>query len=246
MKNGFSEFVQKENPDFICIQETKATEDQVKDLMQPFDGYYCAGTSATRFGQYFGYGVATLSREKPISLKRTFGTSDDYPGRILISEFSGFDLFNCYFPTGAGRTPNIESANKNTKRAFYGDCVTAVKETLESGKDVILCGDFNTARDERDVANAERKMRTSGFLPEDREDIGKFFTLGMIDSFRLRNQDAGHYTWWSNGWSAKEQNLGWRIDYFLVSPGLKERIVACSHRPDVVANDHCPIFLELK
>jgi len=186
-------------------------------------------------------GVATLSRIKPSRITKTFGNNQfDREGRIIISEYPSFVLYNCYFPTGASG-----KKYQDMKRAFYHDCTESIRNTLASGKEVILCGDFNTARDDRDVVDVLRKKIGPGFLPEDREDIEKLFSLGLIDAFRLNNDEGGHYTWWSST-DFKTKGWGWRIDYFLISPGIKGLFRSCSHRPQFVKGDHCPIFLEIR
>jgi len=130
------------------------------------------------------------------------------------------------------------------KRAFYKECAGALSRTLASGKEVILCGDFNTAREERDVADASKKKHTHGFLQEDRDDIEMLFSSGFLDAFRIITAEAGHYTWWANA-GLREKKQGWRIDYFLISQGMRNRVKSCEQYPEVLLSDHCPVVLEL-
>jgi len=241
MENGFQVLIDNEKPDIICLQETKTNEENVAKLLESFAGrYHLECSSSVRENNFPYSGVATLSRVKPSRVTKTFGNGQfDKEGRIIIGEYPSFVLYNCYFPTGASG-----KKYQDMKRAFYHECAESIGNTMASGKDVILCGDFNTARDERDVIDVLRKKVGPGFLPEDREDIEKLFSLGLIDAFRINIKDGGHYTWWGNT-DFKTKDWGWRIDYFLISPGIKCLVRNCSHQPKFVKNDHCPIILDL-
>lgn len=241
-EKGFVDLVKKEQPDIICLQETRKKEDNVEKLLKPLSSEYNLDCFSSHREDISGYsGVATLSRLKPTKISKTFGSVQfEKEGRILISEYPSFVLYNCYFPTGAS-----DPKYQKMKREFYKECTESVSKTMISGKEIILCGDFNTARDERDVANAAQKKTTPGFLDEDRDDIKELFSLGLIDAFRIQNKDGGNYTWWYNA-ECKKNESGWRIDYFLISPGLEKKFQACTHKPDLVKDDHCPIILELK
>jgi len=241
IKNGFFDFIEKEQPDIICLQETQINEELVAKLLETFSGkYYFDCSSSITENNYPYSGVATLSRIKPFRITKNFGSNQfDKEGRIMISEYPAFVLYNCYFPTGASG-----SKYQNMKHAFYKECSESIRDNLAYGKEVVLCGDFNTARDNRDVAEVLREKVGPGFLPEDRKDIENLFSLGLIDTFRIKTEDSGHYTWWSSA-DFKTKNWGWRIDYFLISQNLKGRFLTCSHREDIVRDDHCPIVLEL-
>ncbi|HVP96747.1 exodeoxyribonuclease III [Methanoregula sp.] len=242
MDNGFLKFINEENPDIICLQETKLKEPAVAKIFEPLTRSYSLNcTSSVREDKFPYSGVATLSKKKPSWISKTFGSNQfDMEGRILISEYPDFVLYNCYFPTGASK-PKYQ----DMKRAFYSECYSALNKSIDEGKSVIICGDFNTARDVLDVANASQKKKTSGFLPEDRDDLEKLFSLGLVDAFRKINADRVEYTWWHNYPGVKEKNLGWRIDYFLVSPDLENSIKDCSHKKETFGSDHCPILLEI-
>lgn len=242
MENGFPSLIDEENPDIICLQETKTNEENVAKILESFASRYHLECSSSIREDNFPYsGVATLSRIKPSRITKTFGSSQfDREGRIMINEYPAFVLYNCYFPTGAS-SPKYQ----DMKRAFYHECSESIKNTLASGKEVILCGDFNTARDERDVVDVLRKKVGPGYLPEDHEDIEKLFSLGLIDAFRINTEEGGHHTWWSST-DFKTKDWGWRIDYFLISPGIKDLIRYCSHRPENVKNDHCPVILNIR
>jgi len=241
MENGFPALIDDEKPDIICLQETKTNEENVAKLLESFAGkYHLECSSSVRENNFPYSGVATLSRIKPSRIKNTFGNSKfDGEGRIMISEYPSFVLYNCYFPTGASG-----KIYQDMKRSFYNECTESIRNTLASGKEVVLCGDFNTAREERDVVDVLRKKVGPGFLPEDREDIEKLFSLGLVDAFRINMEDGGHYTWWSNT-DFKTKDWGWRIDYFLISPGIKSLFRNCSHLWKIVKNDHCPVILEI-
>jgi exodeoxyribonuclease-3 len=209
-------------------------------LLEPLAEYHLECSSSKRDDNLPYSGVAILSRKKPLEVGKDFGSpSFNKEGRILVAEFPTFVLFNCYFPTGAS-----SEKYQMMKRAFYKECAGALSRTLASGKEVILCGDFNTAREERDVADASKKKHTHGFLQEDRDDIEMLFSCGFLDAFRIKTAEVGHYTWWANA-EHRAKNLGWRIDYFLISQGMRNRIKTCEQYPEVSLSDHCPVVLEL-
>jgi exodeoxyribonuclease-3 len=240
IKNGFFNYIEHEKPDIICLQETKTNEESVSKLLEPLAEYHLECSSSKRDDNLPYSGVAILSRKKPLEVGKDFGSpSFNKEGRILVAEFPTFVLFNCYFPTGAS-----SEKYQMMKRAFYKECAGALSRTLASGKEVILCGDFNTAREERDVADASKKKHTHGFLQEDRDDIEMLFSCGFLDAFRIKTAEVGHYTWWANA-EHRAKNLGWRIDYFLISQGMRNRIKTCEQYPEVSLSDHCPVVLEL-
>lgn len=237
-KKGFIDWFTKENPDILCIQETKAREEQLSDDLiniKGYQSYFCAGERK-------GYsGVALYTKEKPISIKRGFGKKKfDNEGRILISEYPGFYLFNIYFPNGKKNAERLKY-----KMDFYDSFLATVKKLKKAGKKIVICGDVNTAHNEIDIARPKENEKISGFLPEERAWIDKFIDAGFIDTFRIFHDDPDQYTWWDMITRARERNVGWRIDYFFISDNMKKQIKDAFILPEVMGSDHCPIGIEI-
>jgi exodeoxyribonuclease-3 len=237
-QKGFLGFVQAETPDILCIQETKATEAQVPDEIRHIDGYHAFFSSADRKGYS---GVALYSRTLPRSIERGFGIDRfDREGRVLIAEYPEFLLFNIYFPNGKQSPERLAY-----KLDFYEACLSRVRSGLAAGRHVILCGDVNTAHTAIDLARPKQNERISGFLPEERRWIDRLIGEGFVDTFRLFTKAGGHYSWWDQRTRSRERNVGWRIDYFFVDAGMKERVRASRLYPEVTGSDHCPVGLIL-
>lgn len=245
VKKGFKEWLS--DPNFlhhiVCLQETKAQDDQVMDTLNELSDYYIYSSSAVKKGYS---GVALLSKKSLGKPKVTLGLGVkkfDDEGRLIIAEYKNFIVFNGYFPNGQrdhGRVPYKLSFSR-----------AVVKKALElkeqTGKEVIICGDINTAHKEIDLKNPKTNKDTTGFLPRERKWIDELLQQGFVDCFREKNGDAPeHYTWWTYRGDCRERNIGWRIDYFFTSIGLKKKISNCFHRPEVMGSDHCPIYLEIK
>lgn len=238
-KKGFLEWVNIENPDMFCIQETKLQEDQLEDNMVNIEGYY----SYFSFAQKKGYsGVATYTKTKPIKVSHGIGLEKfDSEGRILITEFENFTLLNIYFPNG-----QMNEERLNYKMEFYDALLTYCNSLVSEGKKLIICGDYNTAHTEMDIKNARANEKTSGFLPAERAWIDKLIANGYTDSFRYINPDKIKYSWWSYRFKARERNTGWRIDYHFVSNNLLHYVKDADILTEVTGSDHCPIFIEIK
>lgn len=238
-KKGFLEWVNIENPDMFCIQETKLQEDQLEDNMVNIEGYY----SYFSFAQKKGYsGVATYTKTKPIKVSHGIGLEKfDSEGRILITEFENFTLLNIYFPNG-----QMNEERLNYKMEFYDALLTYCNSLVSEGKKLIICGDYNTAHTEMDIKNARANEKTSGFLPAERAWIDKLIANGYTDSFRYINPDKIKYSWWSYRFKARERNTGWRIDYHFVSNNLLPYVKDADILTEVTGSDHCPIFIEIK
>ncbi len=237
-KKGFLEWVKKEQPDILCLQETKAQEEQLPDELRNVDGYHAYFSSAVKKGYS---GVAIYTKEKPKSVKKGFGIEKfDSEGRILIAEYPGFILLNIYYPNGKAREERLKY-----KMDFYDVFLDYVNKLKKKGKNVIICGDVNTAHKEIDLARPKENEKISGFLPEEREWIDKFLSHGYIDTFRMFNQEPDNYTWWDQLTRARERNVGWRIDYFFINEKMKNKIRDAFILPDVMGSDHCPIGIEM-
>lgn len=237
-KKGFVDWVKKENPDILCIQETKAHLSQLSysiTNIQNYHSYFCSGERK-------GYsGVAVYSKEKPKSLLTGFGIKNfDNEGRIQIAEYPGFTLFNIYFPNGKSSQERLKY-----KMDFYDAFYNYVNKLKEAGKKIIICGDVNTAHKEIDIARPKENSVISGFLPEERAWMDKFIENGFIDTFRIFNKEPDNYSYWDIKTRARERNVGWRIDYFFISSNLKNNIKNAFILPEVMGSDHCPIGIEL-
>lgn len=239
-KKGFLEWLNRSAADIVCVQETKAQENQL-----PFDI-----TNVSEYSSYFvsaarpGYsGVATYTKIVPEEVKIGFGVEEyDREGRVLITKFPHFTLFNIYFPNGK-RSPERLAY----KMAFYQYFSQYLTQLLKTEKNIIICGDVNTAHQAIDLARPQENEVISGFLPEERHWIDQFLDLGFIDTFRyFHPEEKARYSWWSQRSGARKRNVGWRIDYFYVSQNLEKNLVSADIDADVFGSDHCPISVELK
>jgi exodeoxyribonuclease-3 len=238
-KKGFLDWFEAMDADIICVQETKASPDQLSaNVLNPL-GYHSDFATAEKKGYS---GVATFSRTKPV--KTVIGLDDhvlDQDGRTVISEFERFVLFNIYFPNG-GRGPEWVLH----KLRFYKRFLEIATGYMRDGRSVIVTGDVNTAFAEIDLARPKENQKTSGFLPEERAGLAEFFSAGLIDTFRLLHPEAVKYSWWDQRTGARAKNLGWRIDYFFVSPDLKDHVKSADIHEDVYGSDHCPVSLVIQ
>ena len=237
-KKGFLDFVTAEQPDILCVQETKIQHEQLTPEMKDVGGYRSYWSMAEKKGYS---GVATYTRPEPQAVQTTFGSRAlDTEGRLVYTEYPDFHLFNVYFPN-SGMGPE-RLAHKLT---FYDDFLDLTERRRKAGKGVIVCGDVNTAHTELDIARPKENEKTAGFLPEERAWVTRYLGQGYHDTFRLFVSEPGHYTWWDMKSGARARNVGWRIDYFFVSEELRGRVKAAGILPHVQGSDHCPITLEL-
>lgn len=236
---GFLDWLYKESPDILCLQETKAQPEQLgEDLLEP-QGYHTFWNHPERKGYS---GVATFSKEQPVMVQYDFGPGGiEIEGRVLMTEYPEFTLFGIYFPNGKKDRERLDY-----KMAFYDGFLDYADSLKAGGKKLVVCGDFNTAHKEIDLARPKDNGKVSGFLPAEREWIDKFIAHGYVDTFRRFNREPGQYTWWDMKTGARTRNVGWRLDYFFVSdnllPALKEAFIM----PDVTGSDHCPVGIVLK
>jgi len=238
--NILFDFIKRENPDIICLQETKSEPSQIApDLLAP-EGYlpFYNWSKAKK-----GYsGVVTFSKIEPSNVQTDIGIPKfDIEGRIVQTEFDDFVLLNIYFPNGTSGRNRVDY-----KLEFYDAIFDYTNNLREKGKKIILAGDYNTAHKEIDLARPKENQNTSGFLPEEREKLDWMVENGWIDTFRLFTKEGGHYTWWDQVTRARERNVGWRIDYFWTTSDLKDRIIKAYHIDKQYGSDHCPVVLELQ
>jgi exodeoxyribonuclease III len=235
LQKGFLEFVKKENPDIMCIQETKAHPDQVDDMLKQYEHHYW--NSAEKKGYS---GTAIFSKIKPISVIYGDGPMDDNEGRVITAEFEKFILVNVYTPNSKRGLVGLE------RRAKWDVAFHKFIEELNEKKPVIVCGDLNVAHTEIDLANPKPNYnKNAGYTQVEIDGLNKYLNSGFIDSFREFNKDPGQYTWWSYMFHARDRNIGWRIDYFLVSKKLKSKLKSSTILSKVLGSDHCPISIEI-
>lgn len=237
-KKGFKNWILEEQPDILCIQETKAHESQLDEELLDIEGYHSFFCS----GEKKGYsGVATYTKEYPLSIKKGIGIERfDREGRILITEFLNFTLLNIYFPNGQKDDERLQY-----KMEFYDAILDFCNQLKNEGKKVIICGDYNTAHTEMDIKNPKANEKRSGFLPIERQWLDKLISNGYIDTFRYHNPETIKYSWWSYRFNARSKDIGWRIDYIFVSDNLIKEIKNAEISIDVMGSDHCPITIEL-
>lgn len=238
-RKGFLDWFMREQPDILCLQEIKATPDQLPRKLKNVYGYRSFFTPAQRRGYS---GVALYTKITPSNLEEGFGVDKfDTEGRIQIADFDDFLLYNIYFPNG-----KMSEERLRYKLEFYDAFLDHVNGMRDSGRNVIICGDLNTAHKEIDLARPKENSNVSGFLPVERAWIDKFIENGYVDTFRMFNKEGGQYTWWSYRTRARERNVGWRLDYFFVNEDFKDRVRDSWILSDVEGSDHCPIGLEVE
>lgn len=235
MQKGFTNFFENTDADIVCLQEIKMQKEQANF---EFKGYYEYWNSAIRKGYS---GTLTLSKKKPISVTYGMGIEEhDKEGRVITLEFEKFYMVNCYTPNSKRELERLEYRMKweNDFRKYL------IK--LSKRKEVILCGDLNVAHKEIDLKNPKQNRHNAGFTDEEREKMTELLKSNFIDSFRYKYpKNENEYTWWSYMGHAREKNIGWRIDYFIISKELKDRIIDSKIHSTVLGSDHCPIELDI-
>jgi exodeoxyribonuclease-3 len=247
-KNVLTPFLLAENPDVLCLQETKA---QPGEAVVDAPGYHEYWNSADKKGYS---GTAIYSKLEPLSVRKDFPADlqdkyamhgDEYgdpnsEGRVLCAEYAQFFLVTVYTPNAKDDLTRIPLRHQQWDPAFLEYC-----QQLEKIKPVVFCGDLNVAHTELDLANPKSNKGKKGFTDEERAGFQAFLDAGYVDTLRIFKQGNGFYTWWSNFGGARERNVGWRIDYFLVSSALRGKVRAADIHPQVLGSDHCPVSLDL-
>jgi len=236
VKKGFYDWLTREKPDILCLQETKVSpEDIPAELISP-DGYHTYWNAPQKKGYA---GVAVWSRGKPVEILKGFGKPEfDVEGRVLIYKHSAFTLFNIYFPNGKASPERLKF-----KMDFYDAFLEYVEPLRKKGQKLIICGDVNTAHNEIDIARPKENSKSSGFLPMERAWMDKFISRGYVDTFRHFHKDSVEYSYWDIKTNARARNVGWRIDYFFVTENLINQVAKSVILSDVTGSDHCPIEL---
>ena len=231
-------WLKAENPDILCIQETKAQPEQIESHLFEELGYHCYWHSAVKKG-YSGVGI--LTKVKPNKVYIGVDNDDfDVEGRAIRADFDGFSVMSTYHPSGT--TGGIRQDYKMNWLNYFHGYIQQLKKEIPN---LIIVGDYNICHNAIDISRPEKKKNVSGFLPEEREWVSEFIASGFIDSFRVFDQSADKYSWWSYRAGCRGKNLGWRIDYNMVSESLRERLKGASILADVVHSDHCPVVVEM-
>jgi exodeoxyribonuclease III len=235
---GFLDWLDTEKPDIICLQETKVLPEQINLTEFESLGYSSYWYSAQKKGYS---GVAILSKVKPNTIRNGINNNKyDIEGRILRADFDEFTLLSVYFPSGTSG-----DVRQEYKMQFLSELSLFIHKLIAEKPNLVLSGDFNICHKAIDINNPQKHIRMSGFLPEERAWMDTFFNLGFIDSFREFNKESNQYSWWSYRAASRSKNLGWRIDYHLISQSLKPHLLNAGIMQTAIHSDHCPVWLEL-
>ena len=234
LTKGFLEYVKNEDADVICLQETKLQPEQA---VFELEGYHRYFYSAEKKGYS---GTAVLTRQEPISV--VFGFGDDihrHEGRVITAEYPDFYLVCCYTPNSKDQLARLDY------RMAWEDAFLDYLKGLDGKKPVVLCGDLNVAHTEIDIKNAKTNRMSAGFTDQERGKMTELLDAGFADSFRVLHPDEVKYSWWSYRFHAREKNAGWRIDYFIVSRRIADKIRAAEIHNEIFGSDHCPVELDI-
>ena len=239
MNKGFKDFYSEINADIMCLQETKMQQEQISiDINEIFKDRYVYWNSAEKKGYS---GTVVISQIKPINVTYGIGKEEhDKEGRIITLEFENFYLVNCYTPNSKRELERLEY------RMIWEDEIRAYLKELDKIKPVVYCGDLNVAHNEIDLKNPSSNHHNAGFTDEERSKMTELLNSGFIDTFRYKYPDkTGAYSWWSYMFNARKNNAGWRIDYFIVSDSIKDKVIDAKILSDIMGSDHCPVELDI-
>jgi exodeoxyribonuclease III len=240
-RKGFPGYLKEAKPDILCVQEVKADMDKLPKELKEVPGYHFYLSSPASEEDQGWSGVGLYSRTAPNKVEYGFGDETfDQEGRIIVAHYDEFVLLNIYFPNGKSSKERLAF-----KLDFYDAFLRYSKRLMKAKKQLVVCGDVNTAHKEIDLARPKENSKISGFLPEERAWLDRFLEAGFIDSYRELDPSPGKYTWWDLKTSARERNVGWRIDYFYITKGLRKRLKRAYIKAEVQGSDHCPIGIEL-
>lgn len=237
VKKGLLDFIDKTDFEVYCFQEVKASNVKIPEGLKNIEGYEFHNYEPMRKGYS---GVAVLTKLKPLSVK--FGLGDetvDEEARVVLLEFNKFFLINAYFPHANRKLTRLDF------KLRFNELFLNFVRNLERKKPVVIAADFNVAHKEIDLRNPKQNMKNAGFTSEEKDWFDKFVGEGFVDTFREFNKECGNYTWWTYRNNARERNIGWRIDYFVVSNSLKGRLSDSKILKDICGSDHCPILLDI-
>ncbi len=238
LRKNALEWVSDVDPDVLCLQEIKVQLDQLNEEEASIEGYESVWNPAERKGYS---GVATFFKKGPVAVENGLGNERfDDEGRVIRFKYPDFYLYNIYFPNGGQENKRVPF-----KLDFYAELLETCNELHHNGDKIIITGDFNTAHNEIDLANPKANEKNTGFLPEEREWIDRYLKNGFVDAFRELYPEKEAYTWWTYRFNSRERDIGWRLDYFLVSEGLMEQVEDVVIHSDIMGSDHCPVSLIL-
>ncbi|HWQ83566.1 MAG TPA: exodeoxyribonuclease III [Anaerolineales bacterium] len=239
LAKGSLTWLENFQPDVLCLQEIKARPEQIDPgALAPLSPYQAYWNPADKPGYS---GVATFTRQEPLSVESGWGNEEyDREGRVILTQFPDFKLLNIYFPNG-----QRDHGRLQYKLAFYEELLGLCVAAHERDEKIIICGDFNTAHNEIDLRNPKSNVTTSGFMPEERAWLDRYVESRLVDAFRVLYPDKVQYTWWTYISNARARNVGWRLDFFMVSDSLMARVKDVIIHDDVYGSDHCPVTLVL-
>ena len=239
LNKGAWDWVRQTGPDVLCLQEIKSRPEQIPaEYLAQFTTQHVYWNPAVRPGYS---GVATFTSTEPLAVSYGIGRDEfDLEGRVIHSKFPDFSLFNVYFPSGQRGMDRVAY-----KLEFYSHLLEICDNLQAAGEKVVLCGDFNTAHNEIDLRHPKANRKTSGFLPEERAWIDTYLSHGLVDVYRWLYPEKVEYTWWTYLTSARKNNVGWRLDYFLISEALIPYVKDVFIHADVIGSDHCPVTLSI-
>ena len=237
IKKGLSQWLRASNTDILCLQEIKAKPEQFNEAIFNELGYTCFINSAEKPGYS---GVAILSKIKPKHIEYGCGIEKiDFEGRVIRLDFESYSVISVYFPSGSNP---LRQAFKIEFLSLFFDYIKKLKKSIPN---LIISGDYNICHTEIDIHNPKVNKNSSGFLPEERDWVSQLLTSGFVDSFRYLNADPHHYSWWSYRANSRVKNLGWRIDYNMISNSLLPKLIRAQILPNAKHSDHCPVLIEL-
>ena len=238
LKKGFAEWMIKDSPDVLCLQETKVAEDQLPDQVKSLPGYHSYFASGVRKGRD---GLALFSRTAPLAVKSGLEIAGlDDENRAIVADYGHFLLYTVYFPNGKASEERLAY-----KLRFYDLFLEHIDLLRSQGKRIVICGDINTAHKEIDLARPRANEKISGFLPQERAWMDRLVEKGFVDTFRIFHPEADQYSYWDLKSRARDRNVGWRIDYFFVSQNLVDSVQSAFILQEVMGADHCPVGIEL-
>ena len=240
VNKGFKEFFKEIDADIFCIQETKMQEAQLdENILEIFEGYNAYWNSAEKKGYS---GTAIFTKQKPLNVTYGIGKEEhDKEGRVITLEFEKFYIVNIYTPNSKRELERLDY------RQLWEDEIRAYLLKLKENKPVVMCGDLNVAHTEIDLKNPKTNRKNAGFTDEERAKMTELLNAGFVDTFRYKYPEVeGKYSWWSYMGHAREKNVGWRIDYFIVSNDFRENIKDATIYTEILGSDHCPVGLEIK
>jgi len=238
IKRGFLDWLAKEKPDILCLQESRAKESDLPEEHRAPKGYVSYWLPAQKAGYS---GTAVYTREHPLSVTTMGSKIADDEGRVQVIEYPDFTILNGYWPNSQD-----ERARLPYKLSFIRAITRFANKLVRDGKNIILCGDFNVAHQPIDLARPKQNENAAGYYIEEREALTRFLKNGYVDTFRQHCPDPGHYTWWSFRGGAREKNVGWRIDYHCVNKDFMPNVQRAWILPEVMGSDHCPVAIEVK